>query len=276
MIALDKATNHYAVFGCPVKHSQSPRIHTLFAAQTGIKLDYQAIEVSPDRFTESVTAFLQDSGKGLNITVPFKEAAYAMCTNLTKRAQFAASVNTLWLDGQSNICGDTTDGEGLIRDLTVNNQINIANQSVLILGAGGAVRAIIGPLCAQKPKHIAIANRTVSRARQLAKKVSDKISIMACSYDDLDDSFDLIINGTALSLAGALPPLAKVRLNKQACCYDLMYGAQPTCFMTWAQTQGATTILDGLGMLVEQAAASFFIWHGQMPDPTPVIAALRK
>lgn len=276
-LKLDKSTNNYAVIGNPVTHSKSPLIHTLFAKQTGIELDYQAIEVPTNSFNDYIKAFFSQSGKGLNITVPFKEEAYSICTNLTERAQYAASVNTLWCDKDLNIFGDTTDGQGLLNDLTINNKIDLEKKSILILGAGGTVKSILLPLCEQNPASIVIANRTVERAVQLAEKFSGKINIKASSYTELfDHKFDLIINGTSSSLMGDLPPIPDNILNEHACCYDLMYADTATVFMQWAEKQGAATILDGLGMLVEQAAESFAIWHGVKPDASTVVLKLRN
>jgi len=275
-INLDSTTSEYAVFGNPVKHSKSPQIHSLFAKQTGIALNYQAIEVPLDNFNEYVKYFSSQGGKGLNITVPFKEEANSLCDSLSQRAKLCASVNTIWFE-DNKIHGDTTDGKGLINDLIINHAIDINNKSVLILGAGGSVKAILEPLCEQKPEKIVIANRTVSRAEELAEKFSDKGNIVACSYSELvNQSFDLLINGTSLSLAGELPPLPETIIKNESCCYDLMYSDTDTIFMKWAAAQGASKVLDGLGMLVEQAAEAFSIWHGIKPDTAPVIKSLRS
>lgn len=274
---LERSISNYAVFGNPVKHSKSPRIHSLFAEQTGIKLNYQAIEVPLEKFSEYVSLFSSQGGLGLNITIPFKEEACSICTTLTERARLSGSVNTIRFDKQLNIYGDTTDGQGFINDLTVNNEINLEGKSILILGAGGSVRALLEPLCKQKPDQIVIANRTVSRAEELADKFSELSSIIACAYSDLaGHSFDLIINGTSLSLSGELPAIPETVIKESTCCYDLMYSDVATVFMDWAKQNGAVKVLDGLGMLVEQAAESFLIWHGVKPDTTPVIKTLRS
>jgi shikimate dehydrogenase len=275
-LSLDASINNYAVFGNPVKHSKSPKIHSLFARQTGIALNYQAIEVPHEKFSEYVKSFSSQGGKGLNITVPFKEEAYSTCTTLTQRAKLSGSVNTILFDDHKNIHGDTTDGKGLINDLTINHRIDICNKSVLILGAGGSVKAILEPLFKQKPDQIVIANRTVSRAEQLAEKFSDQGNIEACSYTRLSSHpFDIIINATSLSLAGELPPIPGTVIKNNTCCYDLMYSDTETVFVKWATEQGASKVIDGLGMLVEQAAESFFIWHDVKPDTTSVIKVLR-
>lgn len=275
-LGLDVSTDNYAVFGNPVKHSQSPVIHTHFAGQFGIELSYQAIEVPIDHFNAYLQAFFSQSGKGLNITVPFKEEACSICDVLTDRAKRAVSVNTVWFSGDA-IHGDTTDGQGLINDLIDNNRISITGKSVLILGAGGTVKSILQPLSEQKPKHIIIANRTVSRAVALAEKFCADVVVQGCGYEALvNTDVDLIINATSLSLDGKLPPLPQHILNRNACCYDLMYSNTATVFMKWAHAHGASIILDGLGMLVEQAAESFRVWHGIKPDTKPVIEKIRN
>ncbi len=273
---LDATLENYAVFGNPIKHSKSPHIHTLFAEQTGIDLAYQSIEVPKDGLDQYIRAFFSHSGKGLNITVPFKEQAWRICSVLTPRASKAASVNTLW-SREDDICGDTTDGAGLVNDLIFNNGVEIGQRAILILGAGGAARAVLEPLCGERPGSITIANRTVARAETLAETFSDIIKVEGCAYTELvNKQFDLIINATSLSLTGELPSLPDSILDSGGCCYDLVYADKPTVFMQWGKAQGAIQVLDGLGMLVEQAAESFFIWHGVRPDTAPVLKALRS
>ena len=272
---LDSSTLNYAVFGNPVEHSKSPQIHLLFAEQAGINLVYQAIEVPEDNFQDYLDSFFIQSGKGLNVTVPFKEEAYSICDVLTERAEQSASVNTIWMNN-NQIYGDTTDGQGLINDLKNNHQLNLNSKQILVLGAGGSVKAILPPLVQQNPAQIVIANRTIDRAERLVEKFSGNTSIEAVSYNNLSENkFDVLINGTSLSLAGKLPPIPNNILKEHACCYDLMYSSEPTVFMRWAKEQGAAKILDGLGMLVEQAAEGFFIWHGVKPETAPVLNALR-
>ncbi len=275
--SLDHTVSNYAVFGNPIKHSKSPQIHSLFGKQTGIALRYQSIEVPTDKFNNYVDLFASQGGLGLNITVPFKEDAHSFCTSLTQRAQLCGSVNTIRFDEQLNSFGDTTDGQGFINDLRINHQINIKDKVVLILGAGGSVKAILEPLCGQQTGQIVIANRTVSRAEELADQFSGLGNITACSYSDLArQSFELIVNGTSLSLMGELPPIPESVINNNTCCYDLMYSDTATVFMQWATKQGAAKVMDGLGMLVEQAAESFLIWHGVKPETVSVINTLRK
>ncbi|GJM04678.1 MAG: shikimate dehydrogenase (NADP(+)) [marine bacterium B5-7] len=274
---LDRSVPNYAVFGNPIKHSKSPRIHSLFAKQTGLDLHYQSIEVPTDKFNKYVDLFASQGGLGLNITVPFKEEAYSFCSSLTQRAELCGSVNTIRFDEALNSFGDTTDGQGFINDLRINHQINVKDKAVLILGAGGSIKAILEPLCQEQPAHIIIANRTVSRAEELVDKFSEFGKITACSYSDISPHpFDLVINGTSLSLIGELPAVTGSVINKNTCCYDLMYSDTATVFMQWATDLGAVKVMDGLGMLVEQAAESFLIWHGVKPQTMTVINALRK
>ena len=270
------AVKHFAVFGNPVKHSKSPQIHQLFAQQFDIPLRYEAIQVDSGCLEEAVREFAKLGGQGLNITVPYKEEAFQIAAHLTERARVCQSVNTLSFDEELQIYGDTTDGQGLINDLVINNDVELKDTSVLVMGAGGTVRAILQPLLQQKPEVLTIVNRTVSRAQSLAIQFSNEGVVSACSYDDLKrQRFDIIINATTLSLQGEVPPLPDGLLKADACCYDLMYADTDTTFMQWAKKQGARIVLDGLGMLVEQAAESFSIWHGVKPDTQPVLDTLR-
>lgn len=275
-LGLDRSVSNYAVYGNPVGHSKSPHIHRLFAAQFGIRLDYRAIEVPLAGLADYVHAFGAESGRGLNITVPFKQEAARLSVTLSPRAARAHSVNTIRFDDQGRPHGDSTDGLGLINDLTLNRHIALGGRRLLILGAGGTVGALLEPLCEQKPEIIVIANRTLSRARELALRFSNPVDIKAVAYAELGaERFDLIINATSLSLANRIPPLPSGILRAGACCYDLMYADEPTAFMRWARAEGAENIADGLGMLVEQAAAGFYIWHGVKPETGAVIRALR-
>jgi shikimate dehydrogenase len=267
-------SDHYAVFGSPIKHSKSPRIHQLFAQQTAQTLTYTAQEVSADNFPAVARAFFAQGGKGLNCTVPLKELAWQFADQLTERASFAKAVNTLALQVDGRILGDNTDGIGLVTDLTVNHSISLAQQRVLILGAGGATRGILSPLLALNPAQLVIANRTVAKAQQLAEEFSDLASISGCGFADLTTSFDVIINATAASLSNELPPLAEHLLAANGCCYDLAYSNQATAFVRWGQQRHARISVDGLGMLVEQAAQAFYIWRGVQPQTEPVIALL--
>ena len=267
----------YAVMGNPIAHSQSPLIHTTFAQQTGQVLQYNAILVNTGNFVKAVQTFQALGGKGLNITVPFKQDAWTLAKHRSKRAELAEAVNTLWFDEQGVCYGENTDGIGLIRDLTQNHGCQIEGRRVLILGAGGAVRGVLEPLLAAAPAQCVIANRTVSKAKTLAKLFAALSNITAFPYDALPgQSFDLIINGTSASLQGQLPPLPETLLAPDGWCYDMMYASTPTIFMQWAKKQGAAYVLDGLGMLVEQAAESFYLWRGVKPETAPVIQKVRE
>jgi len=271
------SVDRYAVFGHPIKHSKSPRIHSLFAEQTGQALSYSAIEVPAEHFQKEVTAFFANGGKGLNCTVPLKELAWAFADRLTERAKLSKAVNTLMLETDGSILGDNTDGCGLVTDLISNHSIVLTNRRVLILGAGGATRGIIAPLLEQGLQTLTIANRTVEKACGLASEFQDIGSISASSFTDLQDQqFDLILNATSASLTGQLPPLPEGLLVKDGVCYDLAYGNDPTPFVRWGLEQQAAQSLDGLGMLVEQAAEAFFIWRGVRPDTHPVINLLNS
>jgi len=268
-------TDRYAVIGNPIKHSKSPFIHSEFAKQTQQDLIYTAELVEIGKVNEFVTEFKNNNGKGLNVTVPFKQDAFELADTLSERAQRAGAVNTLSLDDK--ITGDTTDGVGLVNDLIHNHNIELNNKRILILGAGGAVRGVIEPILNLSPSQLIIANRTVEKAVTLKDIFSELGPIDACGFNELDnEKFDLIINGTSASLSGELPPIPDNILNDHAAIYDMMYGAEPTPFMQWGQQQNAGLCLDGLGMLVEQAAESFYIWRGVKPDTTSVIKNLRK
>ena len=267
----------YAVFGNPIAHSKSPDIHRQFAEQTGQDLSYSKQLVAEDGFEAAANAFFASGGKGLNITVPFKQDAYAYVARTTPRARRAGAVNTLSLEADGTILGDTTDGVGLVSDIVNNLGWEIRHKRVLVLGAGGAVRGVLEPLLEQQPQHIVIANRTVDKALQLSKGFAEFGYLLGCGFDMLgEQQFDLIINGTSAGLQGELPPLpdSLIDANGTTACYDMLYGAEPTPFIQWAAQRGAQ-VSDGLGMLVEQAAESFALWRGVRPETAPVIANLR-
>ncbi len=270
-------TDHYAVMGNPIAHSKSPKIHALFAQQTQQQLIYEALLVPLDGFTDAVAEFHANGGKGLNITVPFKQEAWALMAEHSQRAQRAGAVNTLWFRDDGTTLADTTDGVGLVRDLMFNHRITLSAKRVLILGAGGAVRGVLEPILAEGPASVVVANRTTSKARELAELFADLGSISGCGFDELSgQQFNLVINGTAASLAGEVPPLPDNLLANNASCYDMMYGATPTPFQRWATARGAAHSLDGLGMLVEQAAEAFTLWRGVRPETGAVIRVLRE
>lgn len=270
-------TDRYAVMGNPIAHSKSPAIHAMFARQTGQDIGYTAILVEPERFPEALDEFQQGGGKGLNITVPFKQEAWRQAHERSARAERAGAVNTLVFRPDGARYGDNTDGVGMVRDLRQNHGATIAGRRVLVLGAGGAVRGVLEPLLAEQPARLVIANRTPAKAVELAQLFADAGPVAGCGFDDLvGQQFDLIINGTAASLQGEVPPLPPAVLAEGGWCYDMMYGAEPTPFLRWAQQHGAAKTLDGLGMLVEQAAESFYLWRGVRPATAPVIEALRQ
>lgn len=266
----------FAVFGNPIKHSRSPFIHGAFAEQCSRRLEYRAVRVAPGDFERAVTAFFAAGGCGLNVTVPFKEEAAALAVQRTARARRAGAVNTLWADAEGALHGDNTDGVGLIRDMVANLGWTVNGARVLINGAGGAVRGILEPLLRESPASVHIVNRTVARAEGLAREFAALGELTAGGYEQLTrHGFDLLINASSAGLSGAAPPLPARCLRERSYCYDLLYGAQPTAFMRWAAHNAAWAVSDGLGMLVEQAAEAFYVWHRQRPQTQPVIRALR-
>lgn len=267
--------DQYAVMGNPIAHSQSPRIHALFAAQTGQQLEYRAILVEPGGFAAAARAFQDAGGKGLNVTLPFKQDAWVFADMLSARAERAGAVNTLSF-GPNGVRGDNTDGPGLVRDLTINQGYRLAGKRILLLGAGGAARGVLQPLLVEQPVQLVIANRTADKARELALRFGDLGRVSGCGFAELAGrQFDLIINATAAGLSGAMPPLPDRVLAADGWCYDLMYGSEPTAFVRWGREQNAAQSLDGLGMLVEQAAEAFQLWRGVRPETQPVMTALR-
>ncbi len=267
--------DQYAVMGNPIAHSKSPRIHTLFAAQTGQHLEYRTILVEPGKFAAAARAFREQGGKGLNVTVPFKQDAWVFADLASVRAERAGAVNTLIFD-HTGVRGENTDGPGLLRDLSVNQGYRIADRRILVLGAGGAARGILQPLLLEKPMQLVIANRSADKALELALRFGDLGRVSASGFAELRErQFDLIINATAAGLVGEVPPIPEGVLAAEGWCYDLIYSNEPTAFMRWGAEQGAARCLDGLGMLVEQAAEAFYLWRGVWPETKPVIAALR-
>ncbi len=273
---MSKDVDRYAVFGNPIKHSKSPQIHTLFAQQTKQSLHYSAELADIGQFEQAVKAFTNNNGRGLNVTVPFKEDAWRIATKHSARAKRAGAVNTLIIQADGNLYGDTTDGVGLVRDLTQNHNIQIKNEDVLLIGAGGAVRGVLEALLEQQPASLLICNRTKHKALQLATDFSDLGNIQGCGLDEITDScFDVVINGTSASLKGDLPPLPESVFKPGSCSYDMMYASRATPFMRWSQDNGATEVFDGLGMLVEQAAESFYLWRGVRPETKDIIDTIR-
>ena len=271
-----KKIDDYAVMGNPISHSKSPSIHTLFAEQTQQSILYTAIHVDLGGFKQAVGNFAATGGKGLNITVPFKQEAWELVTERSERAERAGAVNTIKIE-DDKLFGDNTDGVGLVNDLTINHSIQLKDKNILLMGAGGAARGVLIPLLQQNPASLFIVNRTPDKAKDLADDFSDAGDVNGGGYDAIIDlKFDVVINATAASLQGDLPPLPDTLLDDNASCYDMMYSAKPTPFMKWASQHNAKNVLDGLGMLVEQAAESFSIWRGVKPETRPVIVKLRK
>ena len=265
----------YAVMGNPVDHSLSPQIHGMFAQQFRIQLDYRRIHVDVGGFDQAVDSFRAEGGQGVNVTVPFKIEAWELADERTDRAELAGAANTLWFS-DDRIHADNTDGVGLCRDITGNLGVAIAGRSVLVVGAGGAVRGILGPLLEERPSGIMIANRSVDKAESLAELFAGRARLETGGFDALAGRrFELVINRTSASLQGELPPLPEGLFEEGALAYDMMYSRERTPFLRWAAEHGAAQLADGLGMLVEQAAESFYIWHGRRPDTEPVIEKLR-
>lgn len=267
--------DRYAVIGHPVNHSRSPFIHGRFAAQTHQSMTYTTIDASPEQFESTARHFFAEGGKGLNITVPHKEAALKLADELTPRASRAGAVNTLALRRGGRILGDNTDGAGLARDLLNNHRVTIAGRRVLLLGAGGAARGAVAPLLGLRPSEMTIVNRNVLRARELAERFSDMGRLQAAGYHELGNApYDLVINATAASLAGELPALPPGIVSSRSICYDMYYGRDETPFTRWALQRGCARAIMGLGMLVEQAAESFHLWRGVRPDTASVLSEL--
>lgn len=269
--------DNYAVMGNPVAHSKSPMIHKLFAEQTK-KNDhtYTAILVERDGLKQALHQFTDQGGKGVNITLPFKHQAYALVTELTDRAKRAKAINTIKVQKDGTYLGDNTDGAGLVKDIKLNHKFTLKNKHVLILGAGGAVSGILEPLLQEHPSEVIITNRTENKAVALAEEFSDLGAIQACPLELLENnSYDLVINATSMSLQNEMLELPGSILKEGAFCYDLMCGNGATPFLLWAKEQGAEFCADGIGMLVEQAAESFYLWHQIKPDTQQVLAKIK-
>ena len=268
--------DRYAVFGNPVRHSKSPWIHETFARQCGQELTYRAVKVDAGGFAQAATAFFEGGGRGLNVTLPFKQDAMAFADHLGERARLAGAVNTLHRQEDDAIYGDNTDGIGLVRDMIVNLGWSLRDKRVAVLGAGGAVRGVLELLLLEQPRSLLVVNRTPGKAEELAARFAELGPVEAAGFDSLASRVcDIVINGTSASLSGELPPLPERLLHERSCCYDMVYAAEPTPFMRWAAQHAAWAVADGLGMLVEQAAESFYIWRRVRPQTGPVLAELR-
>ena len=268
-------TDHYAVIGNPISHSKSPLIHTEFAKQTEQNLDYVTREVPLDDLANGLKQLQAEGFKGINITVPFKEQAWKIVTDRSQHATRAGAINTILFNEDGSLYGDNTDGIGLCRDLVDNHQIELKGTRILLLGAGGAARGVIEPLLSYDPAELVIANRTASKADNLAQRYNNFGNISGGGFDQLSGSFDVIINATAASLQGEVPPLPDGILNSNASCYDMMYSDTDTAFISWAKQHGANKTIDGLGMLIEQAAEAFRLWRSVKPDTQSAIKLLR-
>ncbi len=264
--------DRYGVMGYPVSHSRSPLIHHLFTSQTEQELQYELLQVAPEKLETAVRQFQRTGGKGLNITVPHKTEVTKLVDKMSDRARTAGAVNTLTFD-DAEIRGDNTDGVGLIRDLTVNLGVNLEGARILLLGAGGATRGIVGPLLEKKPAALRIANRTLDRAQTIADSFENMGPVSACRFNAVaaQDTYDLVINATSAGVKGETPPYPEAAIGESTFCYDLSYGLTATPFSVWALEHGATESVMGWGMLVEQAAESFHIWRGVRPDTAPVL-----
>jgi len=272
---MTSAPDRYAVIGHPIEHSRSPWIHARFAQQTGERMVYSAIDAAPQDLAERVRDFFQSGGCGLNVTVPHKQAVLPLLQELSDRARIAGAVNLILRAADGRLRGDNTDGSGLVRDLTYNLGVPIAAQRLLLLGAGGAARGIIGPLLALHPAELVIANRSAARAIDLAQQFTRYGAVRGAAYAELGrQRFALIINATSAGLSSEIPPLPVEVLDAATVCYDLAYTRDTTRFVQWARERGVARSIPGAGMLVEQAAESFLLWRGIRPDTTAVLADL--
>jgi shikimate dehydrogenase len=265
------AQDRYALVGHPVGHSRSPLIHHLFAQQTGERISYELIDATPDAFGSTVRGFRDAGGKGMNVTVPHKEAAFRLADETGEAARAAKAVNTLSF-ANGAVRGDNTDGIGFMRDLTENLGQKIAGKRVAVLGAGGAARGILGPLLEAEPAALLLANRTIVRAQQLCADFSGHAVLDFCRFDDLGarGPFDIVINATSAGLHGEEPPFPESLIEPATFCYDLAYSVKSTPFVAWAKRSGSRRAVQGWGMLIEQAAESFRIWRGVLPDTAPI------
>jgi shikimate dehydrogenase len=266
--------DRYGLVGHPVQHSRSPLIHTVFARQTRQQLTYELIDAEPSAFETAVRGFGAAGGKGLNVTVPHKEAAFALCDETSTAARAAGAVNTISIS-HGRLRGDNTDGIGFIRDVTVNQREVLAGRRIVVLGAGGAARGIIGPLLAEQPSEVTIANRTKERAEQIVASFAGA-SLVARGFAELSTlaPYDVLINATSAGLKGEPPPFPASLIGPNSFCYDFVYSARPTPFVVWANNHGARRAVQGWGMLLEQAAESFSIWRGVRPDTKALLQQL--
>ncbi len=278
MSATGENPDRYAVVGHPIDHSRSPVIHHLFASQTEQDIVYEPIDAVPEAFETAVRGFAAAGGKGLNVTVPHKQAAYELCNELGPEAKKARAVNTISFPAQGRIRGDNTDGIGFMRDLTETLDEPVEGRRVLVLGAGGAARGILLPLVEASPATLVLANRTLERAESMIAELDAAEHLSASSFDALADepAFDIVINATSAGLRGEEPPFPSACVGPDTLCYDLAYSLKDTPFVLWSRENGAREAVQGWGMLVEQAAESFFIWRGVRPDTAPILEHMRR
>ena len=275
MVKNSSPPDRYALVGHPVEHSRSPLIHRLFARQTRQNITYELIDAEPKSFETAVRGFGAAGGMGLNVTVPHKEAAAALVDEISEPANAARAVNTIsFVDGK--LRGENTDGVGLIRDLVVNQRVTLSGRRMLVFGAGGAARGIVGPLLAARPAELVIANRTKRRADDLVEQFGKPAALRAIAFDELASltAFDLLINATSAGLKGEALPFPGSLVGRESVGYDLVYSIKDTPFVAWAREHGAARALQGWGMLIEQAAESFLIWRGVRPNTKPILKQL--
>jgi len=267
--------DRYAVVGHPVEHSRSPLIHTLFARQTNQHMTYELLDAPPEAFEIAVRGFAAAGGKGMNVTVPHKEAACTLVHELGDAARIAGAVNTITIKDR-RFRGDNTDGVGLVRDITVNERWPLAGRRIVVLGAGGAARGIVGPLLDEGPSELVVANRTLERAEQLVAHFGNDAKLSTATFAELGErgAYDVLVNATSAGLRGEQPPFPPSLVGPESLCYDLVYSMNDTPFVAWARAHGARRAVQGWGMLVEQAAESFYLWRGVRPETAPILKQL--
>jgi shikimate dehydrogenase len=276
-VTINAGPGRYVLFGHPVSHSWSPFIHGLFARQFDHVVDYKVIDTAPAVFRHSVIDFFVQGGSGANVTLPHKPAAAEIVNDLSARAERARAVNTIVRRSATELYGENTDGIGLVMDLTRNLGVALSGARLLILGAGGATRGVLAPLLEQEPREVRIANRTPERAAVLRDEFSDLGEISTSGFSEVEDRpWDVVINATAASLAGEVPELPSRAIGRDTVCYDMAYGRGDTIFMRWAAGRGSKRAYKGWGMLVEQAAEAYLLWHGVRPETRPVMGALER
>jgi shikimate dehydrogenase len=275
--AAEQAPDRYAVIGYPIAHSWSPFVHGMFAKQTQQNITYSRIELAPDNLKAGLDAFFAAGGKGLNVTVPHKQAACLLTRYRTPRAEIAGAVNTIVVQ-EDGLLGDNTDGAGLVTDLTQNLHLDLADARILLLGAGGAARGVLGPLLGAAPQYLEIANRDVDKAIALAGEFATLGEVHGCGFDAISttSAFDLVLNATSASLQDTIPPVPPTVIGPTTLCYDMAYGSGDTAFTRWSRVAGAGRAETGWGMLVEQAAEAFYLWRGIRPQTAPVLTAVKS